>query len=111
MNTSQTFEEAVARLRDRFREEAEGRLNEFLDYMHAVEGGRDQTMALEGMIIQVHRVRGVAKTFGFADLGAVAQDLEEQLEADRKVLPADQTVHSARAKIDTFVTMMRGVAA
>ena len=111
MNTSQSFEEAVARLRDRFRDEAEGRLNDFLDYMHAVEGGRDQSMALEGMINQVHRVRGVAKTFGFADLGEVAQDLEEQLEADRRLHPANEAVNLSRAKIDNFVRMMRGISA
>lgn len=110
MQHSQSFEEAVAKLRDRFREEAEGRLNEFLTYMGAVEGGRDQSIALEGMIMQVHRVRGVAQTFGFADLGAVAQDLEEQLEADRRAMSATDAVAGAEGKIKTFVTMMRDIA-
>lgn len=110
MNTSQAFEDAVARLRERCREEANARLAEFLDHKVAVERGRDQSLALEGMIIQVHRVRGIAKTFGFADLGNIAEDLEEQLEADRKTLPADQAVVAAADKIDLFVAKMREIA-
>lgn len=110
MQNSASFEAAVERLRDRFRAEAGSRLDDFLGHMGSVESGKDQTLALEGMINQVHRVRGVAKTFGFAELGQLAEDLENQLDADRKSMLPQEAVGAAKPRIDSFVAMMREIA-
>lgn len=110
MQNSASFEAAVERLRDRFRAEAATRLDDFLGHMNSVQVGKDQTLALESMINQVHRVRGVAKTFGFAELGQIAEDLENQLDTDRKSMKPHEAVGAASARIDSFVAKMREIA-
>ena len=72
--------EDVSEFLDLFREEANGRLDDMVDALLALEAGRAASDAVDGLFRNAHTIKGGAAMLGLDDVRTLAHAVEDVLE-------------------------------
>jgi len=81
-DAQQTIQDKVRHLRERYANSVGEKLieiNAAYDQLVGELGGDDPTVAIDGLATPIHKMAGSAPTFGLADLGEIAAEMEEVL--------------------------------
>jgi len=81
MSAEQDFQNKIAGIRDRFRESLPEQQVDLAALFARLQTGDGAAMALSEIRGQAHKIRGVAATLGFLELGEYAASLEDTITA------------------------------
>jgi two-component system chemotaxis sensor kinase CheA len=101
----------LAELLDVFRDEADGRLDSLVDAVLALESGRSGGDLIEGLLRDIHTIKGGAAVVGLDDVAALAHAIEDLLEpvSETGVFPPELAEPLLRAA-DSMRAGLRGEA-